>query len=405
MAAQDGQRDPMTQSGKIGAVVYDLRASGVVRNLLRIAQRARADGIDFQIWPLRPQGEFLDQANDVATVDPVLSASVGVQRDFDSFRHHKAVAETLAKRAPSLVFSPGNQMHWHLAKALQILPAGSRPRLVGRASNAVVSLGEANPVLRAAVRPHERFQYQAMHHVVAVSQELRNQLVEGLGIAAERVSSIPNGIELGRIAGTLGQKTKNERPIILGIGRLSKQKDFGTLIDAVAKLRITPRPALRILGKGSDAWMARLMRHAERRGIADRLELLGHVEDVAAHLKQADLFVSSSRWEGASNAVLEALAFGTPIVATKAPTGIEEVLRPLGEGVLVPVGDADAMARAMEGRLAQPRGSAALIARARDYDLSSTLDSYSGLLARQLSLAEDHCFDSHGTQTARLHDN
>lgn len=98
MAAPDGQRDPMTQSGKIGAVVYDLRASGVVRNLLRIAQRARADGIDFQIWPLRPQGEFLDQAKDVAIVDPVLSASVGIQRDFDSLFHHKP---SLNARRPS----------------------------------------------------------------------------------------------------------------------------------------------------------------------------------------------------------------------------------------------------------------------------------------------------------------
>ncbi|GMN03773.1 glycosyltransferase [Erythrobacter sp. MTPC3] len=392
----------MTQSGKIGAVVYDLRASGVVRNLLRIAERARADGIDFEIWPLRAQGEFLGQAKDVAPVDPVLEASSSHQRDLDSFLHHSALAEALGNRSPSLLFSPGNQMHWHIAKALQMLPANARPRFVGRASNAVVSLGDANPIFRAIIKPQERFQFQAMHHVVAVSEELQGQLVNGIGFDTERVSCVPNGIDIDRYASGHGKQTENERPIILGIGRLSKQKDFNTLIDALAKLRITPKPVLRILGRGTDGWIASLKRYAENKGIADQLELLGHVDDVTAHLRQADLFVSSSRWEGASNVVLEALACGTPLVATKAPTGIAEVLRPLDEDILVPVGDASALAQAIERRLGQPRGSAALIARARDYDLSSMLADYSGLLAEQLSRAQRRCLDPYETQSARL---
>lgn len=378
----------MTLRGKIGAVVYDLRASGVVRNLLRIAERARSDGFDFEIWPLRAQGEFVIQAKDTATVNPILSVPVNAQRDLDSLFHQDALAEALGKRAPALVFSAGNQMHWHLAKALQKLPSDVRPRVVGRVSNAVVSLGEANPLFRAVIKPQERFQYQAMNHVVAVSQELRNQLVGGLGLEAERVSCIPNGIDVNRFSGGQDGAAAIERPVILGIGRLSKQKDFGTLIDAVAKLRTSQRPILRILGRGTNAWKAKLTNHAKSKGIGDQLELLGHVDDVAIHLRRADLFVSSSRWEGASNAVLEALACGTPIVATKAPTGIEEVLLPLGRDILVPVGDPDALARAIETRLGQPRGSDGLIERARDFGLSSTLDRYSQMFTEQLSLAE-----------------
>jgi glycosyltransferase involved in cell wall biosynthesis len=157
---------------------------------------------------------------------------------------------------------------------------------------------------------------------------------------------------------------------------------------------------LRILGRGGVRWRRRLLHRAARRGLAGRFELPGHVADVPAHLRAADLFVSSSRWEGASNAVLEALACGTPIVATAAPTGIVEVLRPLGEEWLVPVGDAPALAEAIARRLGEPRGAETMMARARDYDLERTLGGYVGLLADQLSRALPPGPDHAETRTA-----
>jgi glycosyltransferase involved in cell wall biosynthesis len=377
----------MRAQGRIGAVVYDLRASGVVRNLLRIAGRARAEGLDFEIWPLRAQGEFLAEAQALAPVRAILPAPTQAQRDWDALVHHGAIARAAAQRAPALLFSPGNQMHWHIARALHRLPPQARPRLLGRASNAVVALGHAPGWARAAIRSQEAFQYRAMDHIVAVSDELRGQIVTGLGIPGERVSVIPNGIDAGALAAGGDAPRPHAAPLILGIGRLSVQKDFETLIDAVALIERDPAPVLRILGRGTDRWRTRLLRRAACRGLEGRFELPGHVADVAAHLRAADLFVSSSRWEGASNAVLEALACGTPIVATAAPTGIAEVLRPLGEELLVPVGDAPGLARAIARRLDAPRGGEALVARARDYDLATTLGGYAGLLADQLSRA------------------
>ncbi|MGB7418116.1 MAG: glycosyltransferase [Erythrobacter sp.] len=377
----------MSMPGTIGAVVYDLRASGVVRNLVRIAESARNAEFDFEIWPLRPQGEFLTQAERVTTVRPMLDVATKTQRDLDTLRHRRTLCDAIRARAPALLFSAGNQMHWHLARAIMPLPTVRRPRFLGRASNAVVSLGQANPLLRAAIKPWERFQYEAMDHVVAVSGELRDQLVHGLGLAADRVCVIPNGIDIERFVDGRGPRTGNDRPLILGIGRLSVQKDFSTLIDAVALVDTEPRPVLRILGRGSDAWNARLRERAQRVGLADRFELLGHVDDVAEHLHRADLFVSSSRWEGASNAMLEALACGTPIVATRAPTGIAEVLKPLGEEWLVPVGDARALAGAITNRLARPRNSEEQAARAHDYNLEMMLTRYRSVFAEQLELA------------------
>jgi glycosyltransferase involved in cell wall biosynthesis len=85
--------------------------------------------------------------------------------------------------------------------------------------------------------------------------------------------------------------------------------------------------------------------------------------------------------------LLEALACGCPVVAARAPTGIAEVMLDGRIGPLVPVGDDDALASAILGRLAQPRASEALKARAADYDLGRTLAAYSGILAGELQCA------------------
>ena len=377
----------MTGRRVIGAVVYDLRASGVVRNLLRIGKAAQGVGLDFELWPLRAQGEFLDEARECAPLRPILEGQTTAQRDWDSFRHQRALAEAVRTREPALVFSAGNQMHWHLARALASLPEGERPRSLARASNAVVSQGQSNWLIRKAIAGQEALQYRAMDHVVAVSGELRDQIESGLGVDPAKLSVIPNGIDAARFASPTLQAPCNDVPVILGIGRLSKQKDFATLIDALALMDASPKPILRILGRGSEGWINTLGARAAAKGVGEQVELLGHVDNVAEHLASADLFVSSSRWEGASNVVLEALAAGTPVVATRAPTGITEVLEPLGEEHLVPVGDVAALAQAMERRLALPRGSEALIARARDFDLQRTLGAYVALLEQQLSLA------------------
>jgi glycosyltransferase involved in cell wall biosynthesis len=111
------------------------------------------------------------------------------------------------------------------------------------------------------------------------------------------------------------------------------------------------------------------------------VDLPGFVPDPPAYMARAALFVLSSRWEGASNVLLEALACGCPVVAARAPTGVAEVLRG-NVGLLVPVGDDSALARAMQARLASARDCQTLRARAAEYNLHQTLGDYVELLRK-----------------------
>ena len=143
-----------------------------------------------------------------------------------------------------------------------------------------------------------------------------------------------------------------ELPVIMGIGRLGRAKDFPTLLRAFALVREKRPCRLLILGKGRQlAALEQLGRHL---GIAENVQFAGFVDNPHAHLARARLFVLSSLWEGCPNALIEALAVGTPAVATDCPSGPREILDKGRYGPLVAPGDPEAMAKVILATLEQP---------------------------------------------------
>ena len=371
-------------------LMYDFRSSGVVRNVIRIAAAAQHAGLEVEIWVVRRQGDLL------ATVPPNIPVVALAQgpaigpRALDSMMTVGRLAHAITSRRPAILFSGGN--HSHLYAALGLLISGKRRalRFVGRASNAVVSATGGR--WRRAIRPFERFQYAVMDRIVAVSDELRGDLAS-LAPRPSRVSAVPNGIDLAQVERSSPVDVVHPffapgaPPLVLGIGRLSRQKNFDGLLRAFAVARQHRPLSLMILGSGPPRAFSRLRSLAAQLGIGDDVVLAGFVPDPVAYLKRADLFVLSSRWEGASNVLLEALASGCPIVATRAPTGVAEVLKHGEVAPIVPVGDERALAGAMLRRLAEHRNAHALRRRASDFDLSRTLSAYVRILSEEYDRA------------------
>lgn len=147
-------------------------------------------------------------------------------------------------------------------------------------------------------------------------------------------------------------------PIILGVGRLARQKDFATLLRAFAKLRSKRPCRLIILGEGKER--AALVSLASQLGIQSDVELSGHVSNPFSFMKRASLFVLSSAWEGSPNVLIQAMALGVPVVATDCWSGPRAILQDGRYGPLVPVGDADGLAEAMARTLDHPLRAEAL---------------------------------------------
>jgi glycosyltransferase involved in cell wall biosynthesis len=378
----------------VAFLVFDLRGSGVVRNILRIAAATAQAGMKVKLLVVHPDGG-LKSETPAAGVEVVrlLPPGAPTSRAIASWMAVPALRRWIAQYQPRVLFSAGN--HIHDIAVAGIIGQDPRPELIVRASNDIVHEQSGwlmRPLSRLAARivqPALQMVVSQASKVVCVAEELRDSVRARLVAPADRIVAIPNGIDVAAARAKAAEPLDDpwfqdgEPPVLMGVGRLVRQKNFPLLLEAVALVRKTQRVRVAILGTGGNGADAKLMAYAAKLGMADDVKLLGFDPNPYRYLARADAFVLSSSWEGLSNVLLEALAVGTPVVATRCPTGTIEVLE--GHGPLVPIEDAPALAEAISARLAAPRDSARLIARAQEFDLSLTLARYVQLLQRAVN--------------------
>lgn len=206
--------------------------------------------------------------------------------------------------------------------------------------------------------------------VIAVSAHIARELVQH-GADPTRVTTILNAIDHRQFRRDPSQLTaaraaygfEPHHTVIGAVGRLEPQKRFDLLLEAFAVLRINDADLrLMIVGDGS---LRHQLEHQRRAmGLTDSVVLTGHVTDVARLHHAFDLFVQSSDYEGTPNAVLEAMAMETPIVATEAGGTAELVLDGV-HGRIVPVGKVDRLIWGLQAALADRHRTRLMAARAR----------------------------------------
>jgi glycosyltransferase involved in cell wall biosynthesis len=176
-------------------------------------------------------------------------------------------------------------------------------------------------------------------------------------------------------------------PVILGAGRLDPQKDFVTLIRAFARVRAGRPARLVILGAPSrmqPAYSAELQDLPGTLDVARDVAMPGFVDNPLAFMARSAVFVLSSLYEGLPGVLIQALACGCPVVSTDCPSGPREVLDHGRFGPLVPIGDDEALARAIEAILDDPPPAERLRARAELFSVDRAVDKYLKLLLPSL---------------------
>lgn len=210
------------------------------------------------------------------------------------------------------------------------------------------------------LRPMQK-QYRLADGVIAVSDGVREDVMKVTGLASDRVHVIRNPVITPRLDEQAGEAAPhpwlNDKslPVIMGMGRLTLQKDFPALLRAFAAIQQELPSRLIVLGEGPQPGDRERLAHlAQTLGIHERVLLPGFRQNPYAWLARADLFVLSSAWEGSPNALTEALALGIPSVSTDCPSGPAEILAGGRFGPLIAVGDDRAMAQAMLQTLRAP---------------------------------------------------
>lgn len=274
---------------------------------------------------------------------------------------HGAFAATLAgqlMRIPASVITRHYAMHtrWY----------GSRTdRILERSANALAS------------------------RIFAISEAVRSVLIDE-GVQPSRVEVIPNGIDVARVRQAASKPElglRRGRPILGTVGSLHSRKGHRHLLHSVAELRAVGVDLdLVLVGDGPEA--TTLQELGESLGIAERVRFLGHLTDPYPAMGAFDIYVQPSIEEGFGIAVLEAMALGLPIVATRAG-GLPEIVEDGVTGFLVAPGDAGALSAAI-GRLldnAPARDAAGIrgkgVVEAR-FDAKAVANSYATAYARLL---------------------
>ena len=247
--------------------------------------------------------------------------------------------------------------HANLAVLVAAQRANKGPRIIVAEHNSTKMLMHGNKLPKRMLKRYMiRKFYPRADDIVLVSRDMRPDFAKFISLPVERFTPIHNPIipppsldPAYQIHPWLQEKTT---PVVVGAGRLSTQKDFGTLIKAFDKMRDRTSARLVIFGEGPDR--EKLEKLRGDLGLEDRVDLPGFVSNLSAELAASDLFAMSSLWEGLPMVLLEALAVGTPVVCTDCPTGPDEILESGKWGRLVPMNDPSALARGIFSALESP---------------------------------------------------
>ena len=225
--------------------------------------------------------------------------------------------------------------------------------------------------------------YPTADAIVCVSEGVRQGMQQMFDLPPDKLHCIYNPLDVDRIRRLMVEPVdhawiaKPDVPVIVAVGRLTEQKDYPTLLKAFALLT-RERPArLVILGEGEEE--ARLTALANELNISECVAFLGFQKNPFAWFRACDLYVLSSRWEGLSCSLLEALACDARVVSTDCPSGPGEILEGGKWGRLVPVGDANALAQAMMQAL-DGQGPANPASRAEAFRIEDVVDRYERVL-------------------------
>lgn len=361
-------------AGPLIIYVHDLRTTGVVGNAIAIAKRVAAKR---EVILCAGPKSAADHGVDPAPARLVVLRPSWLGRN-GKLSGVPGLRTLIRETDAAAVLSAGNLGGRCVFWATRGLPI----RTAYRISNAI---GRPKRALQNWIRNRRHRQIiNSASRLILVGYSIASHPDYAKAVESGLAVEIPNGVDVESARQRANAPSPHpwldeETPVVLAIGRLHPQKNFPLLIAASA-IAMKDRPhRLIIVGSGPGEVAAALREQAEKAGIADNFLLAGHQDNVFAWLTRAKLFALVSKWEGSSNALLEAMAVGTPVLASRQAGDAVSVLGDGQYGRLVDGNDVQSVAAGLVQQLNQPvlPGN-----RVNAYRLDTTLDHYANVLTQ-----------------------
>lgn len=330
--------------GKIAMFLPSLGGGGAEKSIVRLAVAFSRRGVPVDLVLGTADGPVRDDVPPAVRLVDLGSARVSTALP--------GLVRYLRRERPAVLFSA--MYHANLVAILAHGLARSSARLIVSERQSFVALRNTERGIKERLmRGAMRLLYPRADAIITVSKALADELQEGLSLASAKIFPVYNPVVSAEMLALADQDPahpwfKEPIPVALAVGRLAPEKDFPTLLTAIAAIARRRQVRLIVLGEGK--LRTQLEKLIGELGIADHVDLAGRHANPWSFMKRAAVFVLSSVSEGMPSVLVEAVAIGTPVVSTDCPTGPREIL---GEGspLLVPVGDATALAAAIEAEL------------------------------------------------------
>ena len=347
---------------RILMVIPSLEGGGAERVMVNLVNHLNRDLFEPYLYVERFEGKY---ARELRSDVKVICA--GDRRGFSRLFF---LAGQIRKLRPQIVF-------------VMMLPLATvATRLAHVGAMTVIRETESRPAeqFQQSLLPRllNRWAFRLAKRYIAPADATKHYLVQRYHLSAKQICVINNPVniqEVRDLAGTSGENPRDKLRLI-GVGRLTYQKGFDLLIRALSEVQGFAWK-LRIVGNGP--LEDDLKDQARRCGLEEQIEFMGFQENPYPLMRSSDLLVLSSRWEGLPNVILEAMAVGVAVLATRCPTGPDEIITPGVDGELCEI-ESESLARHIES-LAKDRNMLNHLAaggtrRVADFDLPTIVKKY-----------------------------
>lgn len=359
---------------KIAIFLMDLGGGGAERVMVNLARGFLDRGMEIDLVLVKAEGPYLSQLPPNINI-----VALSCDRLLTSL---PALIKYLRKERPSVLMSALEDTNLVALWARKLSNVSTQ--VVVTVHNNLSREAKNSTKLKRKLTPQlVKIFYPWADKIVAVSKGVANDLIQ-MGLPSQKVFAVYNPIVTTELKEKLKEQLTHpwfllgQPPVIIGVGRLTKQKDFSTLIHAFALVRKQKMARLLILGDGEEREALESL--VKKLGLTEDVELMNFVSNPYVYMAGSSILVLTSAWEGFGNVLVEAMAAGTPVVSTSCESGPTEILAEGQYGKLVDVGDVDAMANAILHTLAHPPDTSMLKERANEFTLEKSISCYQTLI-------------------------
>lgn len=323
-------------------VIPSLKGGGAEKILTELLRNLNRDLFNLELVTFTNEGRYLNQIpGDVSIVN------LGKKNAIDSFRLVFAIHRIIKKENPDLLVSSLTYANYICAIAKYCFQSKVPVILT---EHSVVSKSIPTERLSYIKKKILRYFYPKADCLVTVSQGSKKELVNSFAVPANKIVVINNGIDID-LTLKLGKENvdhpwfSEDIPILISVGRLTKLKNYPLILKAIHSLKDEFYFRFVMLGEGEERHNLEAL--AKELGISDRVLFLGFQDNPYKYMSKSTFFVLSSFWENFPVVVLEAMCLKVPVISTDCPFGPGEMIENNLTGLLVPNGNADALAEAI----------------------------------------------------------